>query len=83
MKIDLPDETIRSVEAVIAERGADGNVSTYIDRTVKRALFFDTARQVRQRNADLAPDELQQLIDNAVEEVRTESGGVYPSADRS
>jgi hypothetical protein len=63
MQIELPDKTVRDVEAMLAKRGENGNVSDFIDRTLQRALFFETVRLVRRQNASADPHELERLID--------------------
>jgi hypothetical protein len=70
MQIELSDQTVRDVEAMLAKRGENGDVSQYIDRTVQRALFFDTVREVKRQNAGVDPAELDLLIDEALVAVR-------------
>jgi hypothetical protein len=65
MQIDLPDKTVRDVEAMLAKRGQNGSVSEFIDRTLQRALFFETVRDVKCQNASADPQELDRLIDVA------------------
>lgn len=72
MQIELPDQTVRDVQDMLAKRGENGNIAQYIDRTLQRALFFDTVREVKRQNAHVEPDELDRLIDKAVEAVRSE-----------
>ena len=81
MQIQLPDETIRDVQAMLAKRGENGDVSEYIDRTLQRALFFETVREIKRQNAGVDPDELDRLIDDAVEAVRAERNGTTRDAD--
>lgn len=81
MQIQLPDQTIRDVQAMLAKRGENGDVSDYIDRTLQRALFFETVREVKRQNAGVDPDELDRLIDDAVEAVRAERRVTIPNAD--
>jgi Arc/MetJ-type ribon-helix-helix transcriptional regulator len=81
MKIELPDQTVRDVETMLAKRGENGNVSDFIDRTVQRALFFDTVGEVKRQNAGADPDEVDRLIDEAVEAARAECKGMAPNAD--
>ena len=81
MKIELPDETIRDVEAVVARDG--GDVVDFIDRAVRRRLFFDTVREIRESTAGVDPNELQAAIDEAVEAVRAERREQRARADRS
>jgi Arc/MetJ-type ribon-helix-helix transcriptional regulator len=66
MQVELPDKTVRDVEAMLAKRGQNGNVSEYIDRTLQRALFFETVRDVKRQNAGADPQEIDRLIDEAI-----------------
>jgi hypothetical protein len=66
MQVELPDKTIRDVEVMLAKRGQNGNVSEYIDRTLQRALFFETVRDVKRQNAGANPQQLERLIDETV-----------------
>lgn len=81
MKIDLPDNTIRSVEAMVSRQG--GDVTAFIDNAVRRSLFFETARQVREQNADHDLEEAWGVIDSEVEAVRQERWEQGLDADRS
>ena len=81
MQIELPDQTVRDVEALLAERGENGDVSQYIDRTLQRALFFETVREVKRQNAGVDPDELDKLINEAVEAVRADQKRTTPRAN--
>jgi len=49
-----------------------GDLSKFIERAVQKEILTQTAAEVKQRNADLTPDELQALIDEAVAAVRKE-----------
>jgi hypothetical protein len=51
---------------MLAKRGQNGNVSEYIDRTLQRALFFETVRDVKRQNAGADPQDIDRLIDEAV-----------------
>ncbi|HJQ81149.1 MAG TPA: ribbon-helix-helix domain-containing protein [Lacipirellulaceae bacterium] len=66
MQVELPEKTIRDLEAKLAKRGEDGNVSEFIDGTLQRALFFETVRDIKRQNAGTDPQELERLIDEAV-----------------
>lgn len=50
-----------------------GGLSRFIEEAVRARVFQLTVHDIHSRNADTDPDELQTLIDTAVEEVR-ESG---------
>jgi len=71
-QIEISDETYRVVEATLAARGDAANVDEYVERAVNRHLFFETVREIREKNKDIDPDQLQQEIDEAVEGVRAE-----------
>jgi hypothetical protein len=76
------DETTRltitwSKEADLALRsylGAQGmkkgDISKFIEEAVRWRIFHQTVQQTRAAFADVAPDELQKMIDEAVDEVR-------------
>ncbi len=81
MQIELPDQTIQDVRALLAKRGENGDISQYIDRTVQRALFFETVREVKRQNAGVDPEELDRLIDEAVEAVRNQGTKTFPNAN--
>jgi Arc/MetJ-type ribon-helix-helix transcriptional regulator len=66
MQVELPEKTIRDVEDLLAKRGENGNVSEFIDRTLQRALFFETVRDIKRQNSSAEPRELERLIDEAV-----------------
>jgi Arc/MetJ-type ribon-helix-helix transcriptional regulator len=81
MRIELPDKTVRDVEAMLANRGENGDVSEFIDRTVQRALFFETVRDVKRQNAGADPQELDRLIDEAVQAARADRNRMNPDAN--
>lgn len=47
-----------------------GDISKFIEEAVCWRIFHQTVREAREAFADLAPDELQKMIDDAVEDVR-------------
>jgi Arc/MetJ-type ribon-helix-helix transcriptional regulator len=73
MQIELPDQTVRDVQLMLAKRGERANVSEFIDRTVQRALFFETVREIKRQNTDTSSDELERIIDEAVNAARTDA----------
>ena len=81
MQIELPDKTVRDVEAMLAKRGQNGNVSEFIDRTLQRALFFETVRDVKRQNAGADPQEIDRLIDDAIAAARAERSRTDPDAN--
>ncbi len=81
MQIELSDQTIRDVRALLAKRGEGVDVSAFVDRTLQRALFFETVREIKRQNATADPAELDRLIDEAVEKVRAQRNGTRPDAN--
>jgi Ribbon-helix-helix domain len=81
MRIELPDQTIREVELMLAKRGEAADVPAFIDRTLQRALLFETVREVKRQNAEVPREELDRLIDDAVEAVRAEQNRATPDAN--
>jgi hypothetical protein len=47
-----------------------GDISKFVEEAVCWRIFHQTVREAREAFADLAPDELQKMIDDAVEDVR-------------
>jgi len=47
-----------------------GDLSKFIEEAVRWRIFHQTVGEAREAFADVSPDELQKLIDEAVEDVR-------------
>jgi hypothetical protein len=47
-----------------------GDLSKFIEEAVRWRIFHQTVSQARQAFADVSPDELQRMIDEAVEDAR-------------
>ena len=47
-----------------------GDLSKFIEEAVRWRIFHQTVREAREAFADVSPDELQKMIDEAVEDVR-------------
>ncbi len=64
------DLTLRTY---LGAKGAKkGALSKFIEEAVRWHVFHRTVQDIRERNADADPDELQRVIDEAVSEVRAE-----------
>lgn len=64
-------ETDRSLRSFLAERGIrDDDLSKFVERAVQKEILKQTAADVKWRNAGLASDELQALIDGTVAAVQ-------------
>jgi Ribbon-helix-helix domain len=49
-----------------------GDLSKFVEEAVRRRVFQRSVQDIKDRNADTRPNELQALIDEAVAEVRAE-----------
>ncbi len=47
-----------------------GDISKFIEEAVRWRIFHQTVREARESFADVSPDELQRMIDEATEDVR-------------
>ncbi len=47
-----------------------GDISKFIEEAVRWRIFHQTVREAREAFADVSPEELQKMIDAAVEDVR-------------
>lgn len=67
----ISDDTDRSVRGYLARTGGKkGDLSRFVDRAVRQAIFWETLDSVWQRNKDLSQNEAQALADEAVAQVR-------------
>jgi hypothetical protein len=48
-----------------------GDLSKFIEEAVRWRIFYQTVREARASFADVSSDELQKMIDEAVEDART------------
>ncbi len=55
-----------------AEGAKKGALSKFIEDAVRWRMFHRTIQDIKQRNADTDPEELQAIVDGAVREVRAE-----------
>ncbi len=69
--LSIPDETDRTVRTYLARTGLKkGDLSRFVDQAVRRQVFALVVKDIKERNADADPDELAQLIEEAVERAR-------------
>ncbi|MCP1469865.1 hypothetical protein J3E64_001547 [Sphingobium sp. OAS761] len=67
----IPDETNLTVRSHLARIGGKkGDLSLFVDRAVRQAVFWETLDAVWDRNSDLSPEQAQQLADAAVADSR-------------
>lgn len=82
--VKVSAETDRSLRAYLGQHGMKkGDLSKFIERAVQREILAQTAVDVKQRNVDLAPDEMQALIDEAVAAVRKDARAGARAGTRS
>jgi len=71
--ITVSKDTDLTLRTFLGAQGAKkGDLSKFIEEAVRWRVFHRTVQNIKERNADTDPDELQRIIDGAVREVRAE-----------
>lgn len=71
--IKVSKETDLTLRTFLGSQGMrKGDLSKFIEQAVRTHVFHRTVQDIKARNADTDPDELQSIIDDAVREVRQE-----------
>jgi Holliday junction resolvase len=71
--IKVSKETDLTLRTFLGAQGAKkGDLSKFIEEAVRWRVFNLTVQEVRERNADIDPEELQRIIDETVSQVRAE-----------
>ena len=69
--ITVSKDTDLALRTFLGTQGAKkGDLSKFIEEAVRAQVFHRTIQDIKARNADTDPDELQAIIDQAVQEVR-------------
>ena len=69
--IKVSKETNLTLRTYLGSQGAKkGDLSKFIEEAVRWRVFHRTVQDIKARNAESDPDELQSIIDEAVREVR-------------
>lgn len=69
----VSDETDRSLRSYLARTGGrKGDLSRFVDRAVRQAIFWETLESVWERNKHLSAEAAQALADQAVAEARAD-----------
>jgi len=69
--IKVSKETDLTLRTFLGSQGMKkGDLSKFIEEAVRWRVFHRTVQDIKARNSDADPDELQSLIDNVVQEVR-------------
>ena len=71
--IKVSKETDLTLRTFLGARGMKkGDLSKFIEDAVRWRVFQRTVEDIKARNADADPDEIQRIVDEAVGEVRAE-----------
>jgi hypothetical protein len=71
--IKVSKETDLSLRTFLGAQGMKkGDLSKFIEDAVRWRVFHRTVQEIKSRNANNNPEELQRIVDDAVREVRTQ-----------
>jgi Ribbon-helix-helix domain len=71
--IKVSKETDLTLRTYLGAQGMKkGDLSKFIEEAVRWRVLQRTIQDIRARNADADPDEIQRIVDEAVSEVRAE-----------
>jgi len=71
LTITLSKEADLALRTYLGSQGMKkGDLSKFIEDSVRWRIFQETVRETRKAFSDVSAEELQELIDNAVDEVR-------------
>jgi len=71
--IKVSKETDQALRTLLGSKGIKrGGRSKFIEDAVRIQVFHQTVREIKARNTETDPEELQAIIDEAVHEVRAE-----------
>ena len=69
----VSEETDRSLRSYLARTGGrKGDLSRFVDRAVRQAIFWETLDSVWERNRHLSAEAAQALVDRAVADARAD-----------
>jgi Ribbon-helix-helix domain len=69
--VKVSKETDLSLRTFLGAQGMKkGDLSKFIEDAVRWRVFHRTVEDIKARNADTKPDQLQRIVDEAVREVR-------------
>ena len=79
--IRVSRDTDLALRTFLGRRGTKkGDLSKFIEEAVRVQVFHRKIQEIKERNANAHPEELQKLIDGAVKDVRRESHSSPPRA---
>ena len=71
--IKVSKDTDLALRTLLGSQGMKkGDLSKFIEDAVRRRVLQCTVQDIRARNVDTDPDEIQRIVDEAVSEVRAE-----------
>jgi len=71
--IKVSKDTDLTLRTYLGARGMKkGDLSKFIEEAVRWRVLQRTIQDIRARNADADPDEIQRIVDEAISEVRAE-----------
>jgi hypothetical protein len=71
--LKVSKETDLSLRTFLGTQGMKkGDLSRFVEDAVNRRVLQCTVQDIRARNADSDPDEIQRIVDEAVNEIRSE-----------
>ena len=71
--IVVSEDTDRTVRSYLARTGGKrGDLSRFVTRAVRQAIFWETVDSIWERNKHLSAEEAQALADEAVAQVRAD-----------
>jgi hypothetical protein len=74
--VKVSKSTDRSLRSHLAQRGLKkGDLSKFIEEAVRWRVFHQTVKDVKARNANVSPEEIEAAIDEALTAVRAERFG--------
>lgn len=81
MKIELPDATVRGVQAVLS-KGRSESLSEFVDNAVRQRLLSEAIHEAWRLNTGANPSEVSQLVDEELDAVRALRMSRRPDAGR-
>jgi hypothetical protein len=71
--LKVSKDTDLTLRTFLGAQGAKkGDLSKFVEEAVRWRVFHRTVQDIRARNADADPDEIQRIVDETVQEVRAD-----------
>ena len=70
-KLEIPDQTDAAVRAFLARSGqGEATLAQFVDQAVRSEMLRRTVGEIHAQNADRDPQEIERLVDEAVQWAR-------------